>query len=175
MNRHLEKATDPTRVAGGATVSLVGIVAIGASALGYSFRYHQLAIPEWLMYVLGLGFIVGGAYLIYQAGHSLRCSACKAFLDDGETIFPGDGGREIQVLSAVRQGDISALRSIVKTSDDFSLKLVINFCAKCNELARLTLLKNDSIKLIENRDLVGAPARDAVLLMQQHGKVVDDD
>jgi hypothetical protein len=150
------------------------VAAVVATAAGMRFAWRNLALPQWLVYALGAALLAIGAFTIVKATKALKCG-CGKTLDEGSVVLPGDGGREATIVKGVRDGQVASLAGLVRQSDDFSLKLELAFCPSCRQTANLTLVKNGSEKLVQDRLLTGAPASEAIAFMQQYGKVEDDD
>ena len=172
MTTQLQRGVDAGKLIGGLTTAGIGAGGIVATAIGMRFAYRNLALPEWLVYALAAVLLLMGGYTISQAMKALKCS-CGKVLEEGRVIFPADGGREPKIVQGVKDGQIAPLASLRGGSDDFSLKLAYQFCASCSQVANLTLLKNDSEKLIQNRLLTGPAAAEAISFLHQHGKVED--
>ncbi|AKV04005.1 hypothetical protein AKJ09_10668 [Labilithrix luteola] len=174
MNDVIRKAIDPSRLAGAAFTALLGFAAIGASAIGMRFAYRNLALPEWAVYAFGALLVIIGVFNATKAFKALQCAACTKTLEEGRVIFPGDGEREGRVLQAVKAADIAGLRSVLHTSEDWSLNLQMHFCDACQKVASVTLLKDDKAKLVDGQIWTGATAGQAIALLKEHGKMEDD-
>ena len=176
MQAPIKKGFDPAGAAGGLATLVAGTAAVVATAAGTRFAWRGLELPEWLIYAAGAMLLVTGAFLLKKAFQALQCAACGKVLDDGHVIFSGDQGREVRVLEAVHSGDVQSwYRLHQNSSDDFSLKLEFQFCDKCHSVARMTLLKDDSKKLVEGIVLSGEASRSAVAFLKQNGKIEDDE
>jgi len=173
MTTRLQRGIDPGRLIGGLTTAGIGGAAIVATATGMRFAYRRLAIPEWAAYAFGAVLLVVAAFTIKKAMTALKC-ACGKTLDEGSVVLPGDGGREAPIVQAVQNGRIGSLAPFVGQSEDFSLKLALDFCSACRQTANVNLLKDDSRKLVADVVLTGAPAAEAIAFMEAHGKVEDD-
>lgn len=174
MNDAIRKGIDPGRIGGAAFTALLGFAAIGASAIGMRFAYRNLALPVWVVYAFGGALVLIGVFNAMKAFSALQCAACSKTLEEGRVIFPGDGDREGRVVQAVRAADIAGLRSVLHTSEDWSLKLQMHFCDACHKVASVTLLKDDSAKLVDGQLWTGATAGQAIALLKEHGKIEDD-
>ncbi|WP_394841737.1 hypothetical protein LZC95_32260 [Pendulispora brunnea] len=176
MQSPIKKGFDPAGAAGGLATFVSGTAALVATATGTRFAWRGLELPEWLVYAAGALLLATGAFLLKKAFQALQCSACGKVLEDGHVIFSGDEGREVRVLEAVHSGDVQSwYRLHQNRSDDFSLKLEFQFCDKCHSVARMTLLKDDSKKLVEGIVLSGEASRSAVSFLKEKGTVEDDD